>query len=443
MLTLARVRLLLFAVLLCVGLLGAASSAFAQEAQKEVFILTVDGAIDPISQRYIGRGIEKGEDEGAELVVILLDTPGGLLSSTEKIVGKLLGARVPTAVYVHPPGAFAASAGTFVTTAANFAVMSEGSSIGAATPVGVGGEELPETISEKAKNITEKMMESIADKRGRNKDLLKETVTKARAFSANEAVEENIVDFIARDIDDLLAQLDGREAETAAGTVVLDTKDLVKRDIDMNLGEKFFSFVGDPNVIGILLTVGTLGIFLELLNPGMIVPGVTGVIALVIALVALGTLPFNWAGVALLGLAAVLIFFEIQVPGLGFLGIAGVVCFILGALLLFSVGEPDFPGAPVMKISLWLLSILSGIMALFTLVIVTAVVRSRRLKYASVLANLVGQRGQVTSDLAPAGTVQVASELWSAISQEEDVIPSGEEVEVVEVEGLTLKVRKV
>ncbi|MEE9198500.1 MAG: NfeD family protein, partial [Dehalococcoidia bacterium] len=380
--------------------------------------------------------------EEARLLIIKLDTPGGLLSSTEKIVQLLFNARVPTAVYVYPSGAFAASAGTFVTTAANFAVMSEGSSIGAAAPVGAGGENLPETLSEKAVNITVAMVEGIAEKRGRNRELLISTVTEARAFSATEAVDEGIVDFIATDIDDLLARLDGRTVETAAGTVVLDTKGLAKREIDMSLAERFFSFVGDPNIIGLLITLGALGIFVELLHPGLIVPGVTGLLALVVGLVALGTLPFNWAGIALLALAAVLIFFEIQAPGFGFLGLAGVIAFIIGALLLFSVGEPSFPGAPVLKISLWLLGILSAMMALFALVVVTAVARSRRLKYVSALAKLVGQRGRVTSDLSPTGTVQVASELWSAVSQSEEVISQGEEVEVVEVKGLTLKVRK-
>ena len=163
---------------------------------------------------------------------------------------------------------------------------------------------------------------------------------------------------------------------------------------------------------------------------------------MIVGLVALGTLPFNWAGVALLIVAAVLIFLEIQVPGIGVLGLGGVIAFIIGALLLFSVGEPSFPGAPVLKISLWLLGILSTMMALFALVVVTAVARSRRLKYMSALAELVGQRGLVTSDLSPTGTVQVASELWSAVSQSEEVISQGEEIEVVEVNGLTLKVRK-
>ena len=438
-----RVRLAISIALLCLGLLGLGSSAYAQSDGREAFILTVDGTIDPISERYIGRGVEEAENDGAEVVVILLDTPGGLLSSTEKIVSTLLTADVPTAVYVYPAGALAASAGTFVTTAANFAVMSESSSIGAASPVGAGGEDLPETLSEKATEIASAMVEGIAEKRGRNKELLISTVTEAKAFSANEAVEQNVVDFIATSVDDLLHQLHGREAETASGIVTLNTEGIVKRDLDMNLAEKFLSFVGNPNVIGILLTIGTLGIFFEILHPGLIVPGVSGAIALIIGLVALGTLPFNWAGIALLALAAVLIFFEIQVPGLGFLGLAGVVAFILGALLLFSVGEPDFPGAPVIKISLWLVGILSGIMALFALVVVTAVVRSRKIKYVSSLTVLVGQKGRVTKDLDPTGTVQVASEIWSAVAEEDQVIPSGEDVEVVEIVGLTVRVRKV
>ena len=188
--------------------------------------------------------------------------------------------------------------------------------------------------------------------------------------------------------------------------------------------------------------MGSLGIFVELLHPGFIAPGVVGALALIVGLVALGALPFNWAGVALLALAALLIFLEIHVPGFGALGIGGIISFVIGALLLFSVGEPSFPGAPVLKISLWLLGILAGILSFFALVWVTAVVRSRRLKYDGT-ERLVGLRAQVTSDLAPVGTVQVESEMWSAVSQSEEPITKGEVVEVLEVRGLTLRVRKV
>lgn len=440
---LAKLRLAFYVALFCLGLAGSIAPVSAQGLRQEVYVLTVDGAIEPVVERYISRGIRKAEKDEVPLVIIKLDTPGGLLLSTQKIVETLLDAGVPTAVYVHPPGAFAASAGTFITTAANFAVMAKATSIGAATPVGSGGEDLPETLSEKAKNITVAMADGIAELRGRNREKLISTVTEARAFTASQAVDEGIVDFVAEDIDDLLDQLHGRTAVTAVGTVEMNTRDLTEKEIDMNLAEKFFSFVADPNIIGILLTIGALGIFVELIHPGLFVPGVTGVLALIVGLVALGTLPFNWAGIALLALAAVLIFLEIQVPGLGFLGLAGIVCFILGALLLFSVGEPSLPGAPVLKISLWLVSILSGIMAAFALVLVTQVIRYRKYQYEGRTGKLVGQRGHVTSTLNPKGTVQLASEVWTAISKGDYVIHAGEVVEVVDVEGLTLTVRRV
>ena len=436
------VRLCLGVAMLVAGLALLLTPAHAQRPVDEVYVLTYDGAIDPNAERYFSRGIEMAEVDGAPLVVIKLDTPGGLLSSTEKIVERLLGAETPVAVYVHPPGAFAASAGTFVTAAANFAVMAEGTSIGAAAPVAADGEDLPETLSEKATNITVAMVEGIAEKRDRNKEALTRTVTEAEAYTATAAVEANVVDFVAEDMEDLLEQLDGRETETASGVVTMRTERLVEREIEMNLAEKFFSFVADPNIIGLLLTFGALGLFVELLSPGLIVPGVVGALALIVGLVALGTLPFNWGGIALLALAALLIFLEIQAPGIGILGVGGVIAFVLGALLLFSVGEPDLPGAPVLRISFWLVAILSGMMAVFALVVVGAVVRTRKLKYASGVEDLIGQTGKVISDLNPVGTVQLASEIWSAVPLGEETIGVGERVEVVGVDGLTIKVRR-
>ena len=206
------------------------------------------------------------------------------------------------------------------------------------------GEDLPDTLSEKAINITVAMAEGIAEKRGRDKDALTKTITEAEAYTASVAVEVGLVDFVAVDMQDLLEQLDGRETETALGTVTMRTEGLVEREVDRNLAEKFFSFVANPNVIGLLLTFGSIGLFLELLSPGLIVPGVVGTLALIIGFVALGTLPFNWAGIVLLALAAILIFLEIQAPGIGILGVGGVIAFVLGALLLFSVGEPRLAG---------------------------------------------------------------------------------------------------
>ena len=428
--------------MLVAGLALLLTPVHAQTPTDQVYVLTYDGNIDPNAERYFSRGIALAEEDGAPLVVIKLNTPGGLLSSTEKIVGRLLGADVPVAVYVHPPGAFAASAGTFVTAAANFAVMAEGTSIGAAAPVSADGEDLPDTLSEKATNITVAMAEGIAEKRGRDKDALTETITEAKAYTASAAVEANLVDFVAVDMEDLLEQLNGRETETASGEVTVRTEGLEEREVDMSLAERFFGFVGDPNVIGLLLTFGALGLFVELLSPGLIVPGVVGGLAMIVGLVALGTLPFNWAGIVLLALAAVLIFLEIQAPGLGFLGVGGVIAFVLGSLLLFSVGEPDLPGAPVVRISLWLVAILSGLMAFFALFMVGAVVRTRKMKYDQGGKGLVGQTGKVLTALSPVGTVQLSSETWSAVSSEEEEIGAGEKVEVVEVDGLTIKVRK-
>jgi len=428
--------------MLVAGLALLLTPIHAQTPTDQVYVLTYDGNIDPNAERYFSRGIALAEEDGAPLVVIKLNTPGGLLSSTEKIVGRLLGADVPVAVYVHPPGAFAASAGTFVTAAANFAVMAEGTSIGAAAPVSADGEDLPDTLSEKATNITVAMAEGIAEKRGRDKDALTETITEAKAYTASAAVEANLVDFVAVDMEDLLEQLDGRETETASGEVTMRTEGLEEREVDMSLAERFFGFVGDPNVIGLLLTFGALGLFVELLSPGLIVPGVVGGLAMIVGLVALGTLPFNWAGIVLLALAAVLIFLEIQAPGLGFLGVGGVIAFVLGSLLLFSVGEPDLPGAPVVRISLWLVAVLSGLMAFFALFMVGAVVRTRKMKYDQGGKGLVGQTGKVLTALSPVGTVQLSSETWSAVSSEEEEIGAGEKVEVVEVDGLTIKVRK-
>ncbi len=436
------IRLSLAVAMLVAGLALLLTPAHAQAPTEQVYVLTYDGNIDPNAERYFSRGIRLAEEDGAPLVVIKLDTPGGLLSSTEKIVEHLLGADVPVAVYVYPPGAFAASAGTFVTAAANFAVMAEGTSIGAAAPVSADGEDLPETLSEKATNITVAMAEGIAEKRGRDKEALTKTITEAEAYTASAAVEANLVDFVAVNMEDLLEQLDGRETETASGVVTMETEGLVEREVEMSLAERFFGFVGDPNVIGLLLTFGALGLFVELLSPGLIVPGVVGGLAMIIGLVALGALPFNWAGIVLLALAAILIFFEIQAPGLGFLGVGGVIAFVLGTLLLFAVGEPDFPDAPVVKISLWLVGILSGLIAFFALFIVGAVVRTRKMKYSQVGENLIGQTGKVLTALSPVGTVQLTSETWSAVSSGEEEIGVGDKVEVVGVDGLTIKVRK-
>ncbi|MEE8176537.1 MAG: ATP-dependent Clp protease proteolytic subunit, partial [Acidobacteriota bacterium] len=236
---------LFFVLMIIAGLLG---PALVRAQSRQVLVLDVDGVINSVKERFISRAIDRAEEDGATLIIIQLDTPGGLLSSTREIVQELLESPVPIAVFVSPRGARAGSAGTFITAAGHFAVMAPGSNIGAATPISGSGEDLPDTLASKVENDAAALIRSIADERGRNADRLEETVRKASSFTAIEAVELNVVDFIADDVDDLLAKLDGREVVTRSGTRILDTKNLEQKDFNKNILENFLEFISDPNV---------------------------------------------------------------------------------------------------------------------------------------------------------------------------------------------------
>ena len=421
------------------GLIGTVT---AQGQERHVLSLEVDGIITPVVEGFIDRAVERGEERDAELVLIHLDTPGGLLSSTRKIVEHLLNAEVPTAVYVSPRGAFAASAGTFITAAANFAVMAPGTNIGAASPVGSGGEELGETIKDKVTNDAAALMRSIADERGRNGDKLEETVLEATSYSAQEAVEFNMVDLIADDLDHLLAQLHGKEAVTPAGVFVLNTRDVEIENFDMSLVERLLQFLSDPNVSFLLLSLGSLGIFVELLNPGLIVPGLVGVILLVLAFVTFGNLPVNWAGVVLILLAVALATLEYYVAGFGVLGVGAIVCFVLGGLLLFfHTGAPS-PTMPRISVSLWVLVPTVAVLGGGGAWALTAIIKSRRGEPEPGVADLVGRMAEVTADLAPRGIVRLESQLWTAVAQGTDRIAVGETVRVVDTDGIILTVAR-
>ncbi len=246
---------LLLALALGWAFIGYASSAsFADSSY--VGVVNIDGPINPLSARYLVRGIDKATDDRAQMVLIRLDTPGGLLSSTRDMVGAMLGAKIPVIVYVSPPGAQAASAGTFITAAANFAIMAPGTNIGAASPVAAGGQDIPTTLAKKINEDTRAFIRSIAEQRGRNIQALEETVTHARSYSAREATERGVVDLIAGDLADLLVQVDGRTTDTSAGTVTLRTEGLSVREIKMTLLEGFLNFVTNPNIIFVLLSIG-------------------------------------------------------------------------------------------------------------------------------------------------------------------------------------------
>ena len=421
-----------------------ASASLVQAANPYVLVIDIDGTIDALSARHLSRGIDKATDDDAVLVVVRLDTPGGLLSSTRDMVGAILSATVPVAVYVAPPGAQAASAGTFVTAAANFAIMAPGTNIGAASPVAAGGEEIPTTLAKKVNEDTKAFIRSIADARGRSAQALEETVSVARSYSALEAVESNIADFIATDVDDLLRQIDGLTAETAGGTVVLSTKDIPIRQLKHTLLDNLLGVLANPSLAFVLFAIGGVALLVELVMPGYGVAGVVGVIALALAFLGFGNLPVNWIAVGLLAFSFVLFYLETLHPGLSVFGVGGTVCLVLGAVLLFGgfFSTPDIP-EPSIMVSPWIIGALSAMIVAawigFIRLVKTEGGSSSAYVSASVAA-LEGEWGVASSDLTPSGKVLVADEEWTATASATDVIRKGEEVKVLGVYGDIIKV---
>ena len=425
------------------GIAGAIAGILAPAVSaqgRHVAVVELDGAIDPISAGYLGRAIDLAAEDGAHLIVVLLDTPGGLLSSTRDMVEDIIASEVPVVVYVSPSGAQAASAGTFVTAAAHVAAMSPTTSIGAASPVGPSGEDLPKTLESKATQDAAAFIRSIAERRGRNSKALEDTVLSAASYSASEALDSNVIDLVAGSLDELLSQLDGRTVELSRGSVVLETEGLEVREIGRNPVERFLGIIADPNIAFLLISLGGLGLMVELWNPGLFVPGIAGVVALGLGFVALGNLPVNWVGAGLLALGLALFVAELQAPGIGVFGIGGGVCFVVGAFLLFGNTNPPGIHAPSVEVSIWAIAGASILLAVSLVVLVKLTVESRHARHPTQMQALVGQAGYASTALEPRGTVQAASELWSAVSESGQSIEEGVEVIVVDVDGLTLKV---
>lgn len=443
-----RVSILRRCLLVCsalAALLGLAGPLAGLAAAQEpvgphVLVITVDGVINPVKDRYIGRALEEAQQSGATLLVVRLDTPGGLLQSTRDIVERLLDSPLPTAVYVSPRGARAGSAGTFITAAANFAVMAPGSNIGAATPVSSTGQDLDETLATKVENDAAALIRSIAQERGRNSELLEATVREAASYSAQEAVDGNVVDFMAEDLGDLLAQLHGLTAETPRGPVDLDTVGLPIRELEKNLLETLLEFLADPNVSFLLLSIGGLGIVIELFNPGLLVPVIVGVICLILAFVALGNLPVNWAGVALILLAIVLAAAEVMVAGFGVLGIASAVSLVIGGLLLFAQFGDTSPTLPQVSVNRWLIVAVGIGTGASVIYLAREALKSRRERRSGIADSMIGETGSVTVALDPRGAVRVASDTWSAVSADGSRIDQGERIRVTDIDGLVLTV---
>ena len=413
-------------------LVGTVSLAFA--ADGSVVVLEVRGPITPTVVGYLDRGIAEAERRGANAVMIQLDTPGGLDDSTRKIMQRIIASKVPVVVYVYPSGGRAASAGLFITQAAHVAAMAPDTNIGSAHPVQLGGgQQAPDkTMTEKIENDAVAILKSVTTTRGRNAEWVEQAVRQSVNVSAREALELRVVDVVADSPSALLAQIDGRQ--TAAGT--LQTRDARLEPFEMTLPEQIIQAISDPTIAYLLLTVGMYGIIYELANPGTWVPGVIGVTALLVALYALGTLPVNWAAVALIALAFALFVADILVASShGGLSAAGAIVLLLGSLFLFSGGGPE------LQVSPWVIAGVVLATTGFFFFIVGAVYRSLRGRPATGGEAMVGQLATVSHDLAPTGQVELLGELWRAELVEGGPVPVGQRVQVVALEGLTLKVR--
>jgi membrane-bound serine protease (ClpP class) len=435
-------RILLSVALLVLGLLDLASPSFAQPGPGGVDVVSARGVVNPTLAGYLTRAIDQAERDRAAALVIALDTPGGLDSSMREIVQSILASEVPIVVYVAPPGGRAGSAGVYITYAAHVAAMAPNTNIGSATPVamGEGGGEarMSDEMRAKVTNDAVAYIRSLAERRGRNPEWAERAVRDAVNVPEQEALRLGVVNYVASDIADLLRQVDGSTVQTVMGQVQLQTANAPIRRLEMNWVERLLHVISDPTVAYILLSLGTMGLFFELSNPGSILPGVVGGICLLLGLYALGTVPVNYAGLLLMGFALVLFAADLFAPTHGILTAGGVAAFVLGSLLLFNLPE----AAPWLSVSLWTIAAVSLVFALFFGFAVGAVARSQRRKSVTGSQGLLGRTARVRTPLDPEGMVFVDGALWEATS-ETGPVPVGERVEVVGMEGLRLRVRAI
>ncbi|MEO7295840.1 MAG: nodulation protein NfeD [Candidatus Limnocylindria bacterium] len=416
---------------LCVvaGSLGLLAAGPVRAGADDVHLLTLDDMINPISGRYLERGIADAAEQGAAAVLIELSTPGGLLEATQDLTAAMLSADVPVIVYVTPPGTHAASAGVFITMAGHVAAMAPSTRIGAATPVSGDGTEIPEDLVRKIINDTAEYARSIAEARDRNADWAEEAVRDADVVGADEAVEIDAVDLVADDRGALLNAIDGRTVSLRGAEVTLATADAAVVELPMSPFEDILMAISDPNIAVILLSLGSLGIYFELSAPGSFFPGILGAISIIVGLFSLGSLPINYAGLALLLLGLALLGAEIWVASGGVLGIGGAVAFLLGGLLLI-----DDTQAPLLEVSRPLIYGITLALVAFSLVVVRAVMRTRHRQVSIGGDDMVG----LTAIMRGHESVFVEGELWSARRADGDELPNGGSMRVVGREGMTL-----
>jgi membrane-bound serine protease (ClpP class) len=417
-------------------LLGVAVAAQSQNASApHVDLIVIDGSINPAVDDFIREGIGRAKLNRARALVIQLDTPGGLLTSTRTIVKEILGSPVPVMIYVAPSGAGAGSAGVFITMSGHIAAMAPGTNIGAAHPVAGGGQEVKGVMGEKIENFTASFSESIAQQRGRNTEWAIQAVRKSVSITEKEALKKNVIDLVAKDIDDLLKQADGRKVDLNGQPHTLDLKNVQVVRYDMSLKQKIINAVADPNIAYLLMMAGILGLYMEFSHPGVFFPGVAGAICLLLALASFQLLPINYTGLVLMLLGVALLVGEAFFPSFGVLGVGGIIAMALGSLLLFDAQGSDY------GVDRSIVFTAVGTLGSFVLAVSYLVFRSQKAKPSLGMVGLIGEIGEVRGKLSPAGKIFVHGEYWNA--QADGEIDAGEKVKVVGYDGMRLKVSRV
>ena len=424
-------RLVFFISLLA----GALASPNVSATNQSIEVLHVEGAIVPVIADYIDRGIEQAEIKGSTAVIIQLSTPGGLMNTTQKIVERILNAKVPIVVYVSPAGGWAGSAGTFITLASHVAAMAPGSRIGAATPVTM-GKELSEEMKKKVTEDAAAWIRSISEMRGRNPDDAELAVREGKSYTVTEALENNLIDLQADSLESLISQLNGMKVTLVSGEeIVLDTESYALDITEMTLAERFLHAISDPNIAYVLLTLGSIGIIAEIYNPGALFPGIIGGISLLLAFYSLGFLDAFWGGILLILLAFGLFIGEVLTTTFGLFTAGGIAALILGSLILFP-GE-----APMFQVNPWLIATVVIIVTALFAFVINRVVGAHRRQAKTGREELVGKTALVKQALEPEGTIFFKGERWTAISEKGRIKP-GEEVIITKVDGLILHVIK-
>lgn len=401
-----------------------------------VDIITIDGIINPVAADFITQSIKEAISDGAECLIIELDTPGGLVESTRIIIKEMLASDIPVVVYVMPSGARAASAGTFITIASHIAAMTPGTHIGAAHPVTVQGQEDEEsTMFKKIENDMVAYIKGLAEQKNRNVEWAEKAVRESVSITAEEALEKNIIDIICSNTNELIDKIDGRTVKLKNSEVTLKTSNAEIKRMKMNLRQEFFNVISNPNIAYLLMTIGMLGLFFELKSPGLVFPGVVGVISLILAFFGLQTLPINYAGLALIVFGIFLFIIELYVASYGLLTTGGIISFVLGSMMLI-----DTP-YPFLKISLSIILPVAFSFAAIFVLLLGAVIRAHSSKVKTGFEGMIGEKAVAETDISDSGKIFIHGELWNAVSDEP--VKKGGAVKIVGRDSMVFKVEKI